>query len=130
VPVPDGLAERLTEEAMARATQSTALPEEERLKLLPRLRESMERRVAREWLLDAIADKEGIGVGEEELAQEASRIAGARGRAAAEFRALPPAERKRRVRDALLERKLFDFLIGASNVQEEKEGGNRLVVPA
>jgi hypothetical protein len=59
-----------------------------------------------------------------------ARISGSRGRAAVDFRALPPAERQRRVKDALTERKLFDFLVGASNVQEEKESGGQLVVPA
>jgi trigger factor len=130
VPVPEGLAERLTEEAMARAAGGASLAEEDRLKLLPRFRESMERRVAREWLLDSITEQEKIEVEDGELAEEMARVAGSRGRAAAEFRALAPAERQRRVRDAILERKLFDLLIEAANVQEEKVTESRLVVPA
>jgi FKBP-type peptidyl-prolyl cis-trans isomerase (trigger factor) len=130
VPVPDGLAERLTEEALARATGGTELTQEQRLELLPRFRESMERRVAREWLLDAIAAQEKLEVGEEELAAEMARIAASRGRSAADFRALAPAERRARVRDALLERRIFDLLIEAASVQEEKIVENRQVVPA
>ncbi len=130
VPVPEGLAERLTEETMTRATAGAALPEEERLKLLPRMRESVERRIAREWLLDAIAKQEKIEVGEEELAEEMSRLASSRGRAGADFRALAPAERRRRVREALVERKLFDLLVDAADVEEERITESRLVAPA
>ena len=130
VPVPDGLAERLTQEALTRAVGGAQLPDEPRLELLPRFRESMERRVAREWLLDAIAAQEKLEVGEEELTAELTRIAHSGGQAAADFRALAPAERRARVRDALLERRVFDWLIEAAAVQEETVAVNRPAVPA
>ena len=90
----------------------------------------MEKRIAREWLLDAIARRESLEVAESELAEEMARVAGSRGRAGAEFRALSPAERRSRVHDALLERKIFDFLLEVSEVHEEKVTESRLVVPA
>lgn len=130
VPVPEGLVARLAEDALTRTVGETRIPDEERESLSGRFRQAMERRVAREWLLEAIARQEGIEVAEDELAEELSQIAQARGRAGAEFRALPAAQRRERVRDVLLERKIFDFLLGASEVKEEKAAESRLVVPA
>jgi len=53
---------------------------EERERLLENFRQAMRERIAREWLLDAVAQKESIDATEEELSEEMSRLAQARGR--------------------------------------------------
>jgi trigger factor len=126
IPIPDTLANRLTEDAIGRMGEPPAeTSEEERLEMQRRYRQAVERRIAREWLLDAIGEQENIDVPSEELAEEMSKVAQAKGRTGEDFRALSPEERHRRIHDALLERKIFDFLIDAARVEEEKvkDGG-------
>jgi len=130
VPVPEGLTERLAADALERATAGQTIDPAEREKLAASFREAMGRRVAREWLLEAVARQEELGVAEEELAEDMARMAQARGRTGAEYRALSPAERRERVRDAILDRKVFDLLIESADVKEEKLTESRLVVPA
>lgn len=120
VAVPPGLAERLTGEALRRSGIDPAkLGEEDRSRVAEGFRRGVERRIAREWALEAVAAREGIDVASEELGEELSRIAQSRGAAGKEFRGLTPAERRQRVHDALLERKIFDFLIQEARVEEE-----------
>jgi trigger factor len=130
VPVPDGLAERLAADQFERATGGQSIASEQREQLLDSFRQTIRQRVAREWLLEAVARQESIAVTDEELGEEMARLAQTRGRAGADYRALPPAERRARVRDAILDRKVFDFLLDAAEVREEKMAETKLVVPA
>jgi len=130
VPVPEGFADRLAQESLARATGGQAIASEERDRLLESFRQAMRQRIAREWLLDAVAAKESIDATEEEMSQEMTRLSQARGRAGADYRSLAPAERRSRVRDAILDKKVFDFLLDASHIEEEKITDKPLVVPA
>jgi trigger factor len=121
IPIPEGLASRLTEDAIQRMGEPpSGMSEEERLEVHRRYRQAVERRIAREWLLDAIASQENIEVPGEELAEEMTKLAQSKGKAGSDFRSLTPEERQRRIHDALLERKIFDFLIDAAKVEEEK----------
>ena len=131
VPVPEGFADRLAQESLSRATAGQEVAAEERERLLESFRQAMRQRIAREWLLDAVAQKETIDATEEELSEEMSQLAQARGRAGADYRALPPAERRTRVRDAIVDKKVFDFLLDAADIKEEKiSDKSPLVVPA
>jgi trigger factor len=131
VPVPEGFADRLAQESLSRATGGQEIAAEERERLLENFRQAMRQRIAREWLLDAVAQKEAIDATEEELSEEMSQLAQARGRAGADYRALPPAERRTRVRDAIVDKKVFDFLLDAADIKEEKiTDKSPLVVPA
>ena len=130
VPVPEGFADRLANESLARATGGRTVGEGEREQLLESFRQAMRQRIAREWLLDAVAQKESIDATEEELSQEMARLAQTRGRAGADYRALAPAERRVRVKDAIVDKKVFDFLLDAAQISEEKITDKPLVVPA
>jgi trigger factor len=131
VPVPEGFADRLAQESLSRASAGQEVAAEEREQLLESFRQAMRQRIAREWLLDAVAQKEAIDATEEELSEEMSQLARARGRAGADYRALPPAERRTRVRDAIVDKKVFDFLLDAAEIKEEKiTDKSPLVVPA
>jgi trigger factor len=130
VPVPEGFADRLAAESLARATAGQPVASEEKEQLHESFRQAMRQRIAREWLLDAVAHKESIDATEEELSHEMARLAQARGRAGSDYRALPPAERRVRVRDAIVDKKVFDFLLDAAQIQEEKITDKPLVVPA
>jgi trigger factor len=131
VAVPELLVDRLSAEAYQRAVAGGGAPApDDDLALRAGLRQAMERRVQRDWLLEAVSQLEKIDVTDEELSEELRRLAAMRGRAGQEFRTLPRDERVARVRDGILERKIFDFLIDAARVEEEKVSEGRLVVPA
>lgn len=120
VAVPPGLAERLTRDALARSGVDPArLSEEDRERVLQSFRKGVERRIAREWALEAVGLAEGVQVSPDEIGEEAGRLARSRSQGARDLRALPPAERRQRIHDALLERKIFDYLIGEARIQEE-----------
>jgi trigger factor len=121
IPIPETLATRLTEDAIRRmGDPPPEMSEEERDEVHRRYRQSVERRIAREWLLDAIGTQESIEVPSEELAEEMKTLAQSKGKTGEDFRSLSAEERQRRVHDALLERKIFDFLIDAAKVEEER----------
>lgn len=131
VPVPEGLAQRLTDEMIRNmGAPSEDMAEEERSELHRRYRGAVERRISREWLLDAIARSESIEVAEDELSLELTKLAKEKGRSGSEFRSLSQSQRRQRVHDAMLERKIFDFLIEAARVEEEKVKEDRLTVPS
>ena len=109
---------------------SQMLLSEEDEELRRRYRAAVEHRIAREWLLDALSAQEKIEVPSEELQEEMTRLGNAKGRTGSEYRSLSATERKQRVRDALLERKIFDFLIDASKVEEEKVIEGQAPVPS
>ena len=120
IAVPPGLAERLTADALRRSgVEPARLGEEDRARVAEGFRRGVERRIAREWALEAVAAAEKIEVSPEELGEELSRIAQSRGPAGREFRGLPPSERRQRVHDAILERKIFDFLIQEARIEDE-----------
>jgi trigger factor len=120
VAVPPGLAERLTREALARSgIDPERLGEEDRTRVLLGFRRGVERRIAREWALEAVGLAEGVRVPPEEVAEEAARLGRSRSPAARELKALAPAERRQRIHDGLLERKIFDVLIAEARIQEE-----------
>jgi trigger factor len=95
------------------------VPEAERANLEARIRESIERQVRREFLLEAIARQESLEVTDPEVGEEMSQLLQAGGRVAQEFRALPAERRRERVRDVLERRKVFDFLLENAQVSEE-----------
>ena len=121
IPIPEQLAERLTADAIGRSGgQVDQLPEEQREQIQKGYREAVERRIAREWLLDSIGRQESIEVDNQEVGEEMSKLASAQGRIGSEFRSLSPQERQTKIHDALLEKKIFDYLIEAAKVEEEK----------
>jgi trigger factor len=108
-----------------------AVPESERPNLEARIRESIERQVRREFLIDAIAKQETLEVTDPEVGEEMSQLLQAGGRIAQEFRQLPAERRRERVRDVLERRKVFDFLLEHAQVREEAASNpTTLVVPA
>jgi trigger factor len=133
VPVPERWMERRVQDEIEdlerRSGQS--LPEAERPGLEARIRESIERQVRREFLLEAIARQETLEVSDPEVGEEMSQLLQAGGRIAQEFRALPAERRRERVRDVLERRKVFDFLLQHAQVSEEPASNpTNLVVPA
>ncbi len=107
------------------------VPEGERAGLEARIRESIERQVRREFLIEAIARQETLEVSDPEVGEEMSQLLQAGGRIAQEFRALPVDRRRERVRDVLERRKVFDFLLEHAQVSEEPASNpTNLVVPA
>jgi trigger factor len=131
IPIPESLAAKLTEDAIRRMGDPPAeMSEEDHLEIQRNYRQAVERRIAREWLLDAIGEQEKIEVPGEEVAEEMAKLTKDKGKTGNEFRALPQEERHRRIHDALLERRIFDFLIDAASVEEEKVTEGRAAVPS
>jgi trigger factor len=133
VPVPDRWAERRVAEEMEALERRAgrALPPEQAEAYRGQIRDSLGRSVQREFLLEAIARQEGIEITDEEVGAELARVAQAGGRTSQEFRRLAPDERRRRVRDALERRKIFDFLLENAHLSEEQIASpSPLVTPA
>ena len=96
-----------------------------------RFRPGVERSLRREVLLDAVARQEKLEVNLEEVAEEIDRMVQADPRQASRVRArYQSAERRQGLRQSLRERKALDWLINAAEIQDEVQGGSRLVVPA
>jgi trigger factor len=96
-----------------------------------RFRPNVERSLKREALLEAVARQEQLQVSEEEVAAEIQRMAESDPRQAARIRArYQNEERRRALRESLLERKALDWLINAAEITEEVTSESPLVVPA
>ena len=133
VPVPERWAERRVEEEMAEIERRNGgpVPEAEVDTVKGQIREALGRQLARELVLDAIARQESLTVTDPEVGEEMSRLLESGGRIAQEFRALPVEQRRRRVRDVLERRKVFDFLLERAQVSEENASNpSKQVVPA
>ena len=80
---------------------------------------------------DEVARQEALEASEEDVAREIERMTQAEPRQAARVRArYQDAERRKALRESLLERKALDWLINAADMQETPAGESRLVVPA
>ena len=91
----------------------------------------MVRSLQREVLLESVARQERLDVTAEEINEEIQRMAQAEPRQAARVRARYQTEdRRRALRESLLERKALDWLINAAEIQEQVAGEAPLVVPA
>jgi trigger factor len=132
---PFDLPERLTgymlDRVIAEAVGERRVDGTLRAELETRYRPGVERSLKREILLGAVARQEALEVGEEDVAREIERMTQAEPRQAARVRArYQDAERRRALRESLLERKALDWLINAADMQETPAGETRLVVPA
>jgi trigger factor len=131
---PFDLPERLTaymlDRVIAEAVGDRRADETLRKELETRYRPGVERSLKREVLLGAVARQEALAVGDEDVAQEIERMTQAEPRQAARVRArYQDGERRRALRESLLERKALDWLIQAADLQETP-AESRLVVPA
>jgi trigger factor len=132
---PFDLPERLTgfmlERVIAEAVGERRVSDQLRTELEARYRPGVERSIKREVLLGAVARQESLEVGEEDVAREIERMTQADPRQAARVRARYQSEERRRaLKESLLERKALDWLINAADLQETPAGESRLVVPA
>ncbi|TMQ69297.1 MAG: trigger factor, partial [Candidatus Eisenbacteria bacterium] len=130
---PLDLPERLVQWTLDRMIQEAVgqrpIDDRTRTDLEQRYRPAVERSLRREILLGALARQETIEVSDDEIAAEIDRMAQAHPRQAARVRArYQPAERRRRLGEAMLERKALDHVIANAAVTEESVGGR--VVPA
>ena len=132
---PFDLPERLTgfmlERVIAEAVGERTVSDQLRAELEARYRPGVERSIKREVLLGAVARQESLEVVEEDVAREIERMTQADPRQAARVRARYQSEERRRaLKESLLERKALDWLINAADMQEAPAGESRLVVPA
>ena len=99
-----------------------------------RFRPNVERSLRREILLEAVAREEKLEVGDEEVAAEIQRMVQADPRQSARIRARYQSEERRKsLKESLLERKALDWVIDAAEIQElrdEVAGETPLVVSA
>ena len=133
VPMPERWAERRVDEEIAEIERRNGapVPEGEAAAIRDQIRAALGRQLSRELVLDAIARQESLEVKDPEVGEEISRLLEAGGRIAQEFRALPAEQRRRRVRDVLERRKVFDFLLAHAQVSEEGASNpSKQVVPA
>jgi trigger factor len=132
---PFDLPERLTSFMLDRVITEAAgerrVDDALRAELESRYRPGVERSLRREVLLGAVARQESLEVGEEDVAREIERMSQADPRQAARVRARYQSEERRRgLKESLLERKALDWLINAADMQDAPVGESRLVVPA
>ena len=121
----------MLERVIAEAVGERVVSEQLRTELEARYRPGVERSIKREVLLGAVARQESLEVGEEDVAREIERMTQADPRQAARVRARYQSEERRRaLKESLLERKALDWLINAADLQEAPAGESRLVVPA
>ena len=131
VELPERLVQWMLDHVVAEAAGRRTLDERLKQELEARFRPGVERSLRREVLLDAVARQENLEVLQEEVAEEIDRMAQADPRQASRVRArYQSAERRQGLRQSLRERKALDWLINAAEIQDEVQGGSRLVVPA
>jgi len=129
--LPERLMNYMLDRVIAEAAGDRPVDGKVRAELEARYRPGVERSLRREVLLGAIARQEGLEVSEENVASEIERMIQADSRQASRVRArYQNVERRRALRDSLLERKAMDWLINAADVQQAPAGESRLVVPA
>jgi trigger factor len=116
--------DRMVREAAGRAQADEALLESMR----ERYRPAIVRSLKRELLLAAVARKESLTVGDEDVSAEIERMVEADPRQAARIRArYQSADRRRALAASLLEHKAMESVISAATVEETSE---RRIVPA
>jgi trigger factor len=133
VSVPERWASRRVEEEVAEIERRNGvpIPAGEADAVRGQIKQALERQLARELVLDAIARQESLTVTDPEVGEEIGRLLEAGGRIAQEFRALPAEQRRQRVRDVLERRKVFDFLLERAQVSEVSASNpSKQVVPA
>ncbi len=129
--LPERLIGYMLERVIAEAVGDRKVDDKLRPELETRYRPGVERSLRREILLGAIARQEALEVGEEDVALEIERMTQAEPRQAARVRArYQDGDRRRALRESLLERKALDWLINAADMQETPAGESRLIVPA
>jgi trigger factor len=131
VELPERLVQWMLERVVHEATEGRTVPEPLRKELEGRFRPNVERSLRREALLESVARQEHLEVTEEEVNAEIQRMADADPRQGARIRArYQSQDRRRAMRESLLERKALDWLINAADIQEEFVAESPLVVPA
>lgn len=131
IELPERLVQWMLGRVVQEATEGRTVQEGLRKELEARFRPNVERSLKREALLEAVARQEHLSVTEEEVSAEIQRMVEADPRQAARVRARYQSdERRRALRDSLLERKALDWLINAADIEEEVAGEAPLVVPA
>jgi trigger factor len=130
VELPDRLVAWMLDRVIAEGVGERAIDDRLRADLQARYRPGVERSLKRELLLAAVARQEGLAVGDDEVAAEIDRMTQAEPRQAARIRARYQTEdRRRALREGLLERKALDRLMEAADIREVG-AGEPLVVPA
>lgn len=129
--LPERLEEWMLDRVITEALNGRTADDAMRRELEERYRPGVQRSLRREILLGAVARQEGLAVGDEEVAREIDRMAQAEPRQAARIRARYQSEERRRgLREALLERKALDWLIEKAEVEEGAPAESTLVAPA
>jgi trigger factor len=128
--LPPRLVEYMLDRVVHEQTEGRPVGKELHQQLEEHYRPGVERSLRREILLAAIARQENLSVSDEEIAAEIDRMAASDPRQASRVRArYQTADRRRALGDAMLERKAYDWLIGAANVVDEPLA-DPMVVPA
>ncbi len=131
VELPERLVQWMLDRVVHEAAEGRDVPEPLHKELEGRFRPNVERSLKREALLESVARQEHLEVTEEEVNAEIQRMADADPRQAARVRArYQSQDRRRALRESLLERKALDWLIDAAEIQEEVVTESPLVVPA
>jgi trigger factor len=131
VELPERLVEWMLDRVIHEATEGRSVPQPLHKELEGRFRPNVERSLRREALLESVARQEHLEVTEEEVNAEIQRMTDADPRQAARIRArYQSPERRRGLRESLLERKALDWLINAAEIQEDVHTESPLVVPA
>jgi trigger factor len=129
--LPQRLEEWMLDRVITEALNGRTVDDALRQELEARYRPGVQRSLRREILLGAVARQEGLEVSDEEVAREIDRMAQAEPRQAARIRARYQTEERRRgLREALLERKALDWLIEKADVEEAAPAEPTLVSPA
>ena len=129
--LPERLEEWMLDRVITEALNGRPADEALRAELEARYRPGVQRSLRREILLGAVARQEGLEVSDEEVAREIDRMAQAEPRQAARIRARYQSEDRRRgLREALLERKALDWLIEKADVEDGTPAEPTLVSPA
>ena len=131
VELPERLVGWMLDRVIHEATEGRTVPEPLRKELEGRFRANVERSLRREALLESVARQEHLEVTEEDVNAEIQRMADADPRQAARLRArYQSQDRRRALRESLLERKALDWLINVAEIQEDVTTESPLVVPA
>jgi trigger factor len=118
--LPERLVEWMLERVIAEATEGRPVRDELRGQLEQHYRPGVERSLRREILLAAVARQQQLTVSDEEVSAEITRMAQADPRQAARVRArYQTAERRESLRDALVERKAMEWVMGQADVKDE-----------
>lgn len=129
--LPERLEEWMLDRVISEALDGRTADASLRTELETRYRPGVQRSLRREILLGAVARQEGLQVSDEEVAREIDRMARAESRQAARIRARYQSEERRRgLREALLERKALDWLVEKADVEEGAPAESPLEAPA